>query len=104
MRMWNVDPASLCRKHLLGEHVEMHMFVGHLNKGRRLGRYADGLCERHRIRERHELLASELVARGYNHRSPLPAFDELEEGHVDLRRSERELRGRCAACRRRGAR
>lgn len=25
--MWGVDPSAMCRNHLLGEHVEMHMFV-----------------------------------------------------------------------------
>ena len=32
MRMWMVDPKIMCRKHLLGEHVEHHMFVGTINK------------------------------------------------------------------------
>ena len=32
MRMWNVNPKTLCRKHLLGEHLEIHMFVGSINK------------------------------------------------------------------------
>ena len=33
MRMWNVDVTKMCNKHLLGEHVEMHMFVGIIIKG-----------------------------------------------------------------------
>ena len=33
MRMWNVDPKLMCNKHLLGEHVEMHMFFGTIQKG-----------------------------------------------------------------------
>ena len=33
MRMWLVNPALLCRQHLLGEHVEMHMFAGHILEG-----------------------------------------------------------------------
>lgn len=34
MRMWVVNPKILCRKHLLGEHVELHMATGHLQRGR----------------------------------------------------------------------
>lgn len=33
MRMWMVPPELMCRQHLLGEHVELHMFVGAINKG-----------------------------------------------------------------------
>jgi len=28
MRMWMLNPKALCRKHLMGEHVEIHMLVG----------------------------------------------------------------------------
>ena len=28
MRMWGVDPKQMCRQHLLGEHVELHMQAG----------------------------------------------------------------------------
>ena len=31
MRMWMVNPGFMCNKHLLGEHVECHMLVGHLH-------------------------------------------------------------------------
>lgn len=33
MRMWLVPPSHMCRKHLLGEHVELHMLLGTLKKG-----------------------------------------------------------------------
>ena len=36
MRMWMIDPTMLCTKHLLGEHVELHMFVGTINKNKKL--------------------------------------------------------------------
>jgi Pyrimidine dimer DNA glycosylase len=32
MRMWLVDPRLMCSQHLLGEHVELHMLVGSLNR------------------------------------------------------------------------
>jgi len=28
--MWMTPPAGMCRKHLLGEHVELHMLLGQL--------------------------------------------------------------------------
>ena len=34
MRMWLVPPSHMCRKHLLGEHVELHMLLGTLKKGK----------------------------------------------------------------------
>ena len=59
MRMWKVNPKVMCRQHLLGEHVEMHMFVGCWNKGIKLNGYLEGglveLCE---VKNRHDELAN----------------------------------------------
>lgn len=102
MRMWGVDPAVLCDKHLLGEHVEMHMLVGALNKGIRTRGYQDtGLVVLSRIRARHNALAREMTARGMNHRSPLPPFPRRRGGWLDEAANLRELKRRCKACRRR---
>ena len=99
MRMWNVDPELLCRKHLLGEHVEMHMFVGTLNKNISVKGYVrDGLVEIHKIRERHDLLAKELEKRGYNHKSPLPDYKEFVAGVVSIDNNLTELSRRCPDC------
>ena len=101
MRIWNVNPRTMCRKHLLGEHVELHMMVGALNKGKNLaGFYNDGLIETGLIIPRHEELVLEMTARGYQHASPLPEFDDPQLGHVDLYVADAELRRRCADCRR----
>jgi len=68
MRMWKVNPKSLCRKHLLGEHVECHMFLGSLAKNISLKGYIEkGLVEVHNIIKRHDELAIELGSRGYQH-------------------------------------
>lgn len=72
MRMWMVDPKLMCRKHLLGEHVELHMIVGAINKGKSLeGFLVDNMLEPRSIIRRHEELAEEMARRGYNHKSPL---------------------------------
>lgn len=101
MRMWNVDPKLLCRKHLLGEHVEMHMFVGTMKKGLRLTGYIDGgLIETANLWKRHEALAKEMVRRGYKHNSPLEKLDVgPNEGHVDVEANLKELARRCVDCR-----
>ena len=98
--MWGVNPKLLCRKHLLGEHVEVHMFVGTIRKGISLAGYVrDGLVEVHSLRKRHEELAAEMARRGYNHQSPLPSFEERVEGRVDSFANLQELIRRCPTCR-----
>ena len=101
MRMWNVDPKVLCRKHLLGEHLEMHMFAGALNKGKKLdGFISSGLVEVHKIRERHFDLRVEMLRRGYRHKSPLPLNIKMYiAGKVSKKKNLSELANRCSECR-----
>ena len=102
MRMWMVEPDLLCRKHLMGEHVELHMLVGSLNKGKSVkGFVRDGLIEVHSARDRHEQLAVEMLRRGYNHKSPLPEFDSFIAGSVNVSDNIEELKKRCTECRER---
>lgn len=101
MRMWGVDPEKMCTKHLLGEHVEMHMFVGTINKGVSIQGYVDkGLVDTTKIKERHDALVVEMTRRGMNHKSPLEYQDRLSLGSVDIRESHEELINRCASCKR----
>ncbi len=72
MRMWMIDPKLMCRKHLLGEHRELHALVGILKKGTGIQGYLDNnLIETHNIVNRHEELVKEMTNRGYSHKSPL---------------------------------
>jgi len=75
MRIWDLDPAVLCRAHLLGEHRELHAtwnvitlnkrgYAQHPEVARWHGRLAA-------LFARHEALVAELAARGYRHLSPL---------------------------------
>ena len=50
MRMWMVPPRKMCRKHLLGEHVEIHMAVATL----RLGKSVAGFLEKGQTVSRNE--------------------------------------------------
>jgi len=103
MRMWNVRPELMCRKHLLGEHAEMHMFFVALSLGKMHDGYiCKGLVEVHNIKRRHDELAREMVRRGYRHNSPMSDSPLLATaGFVDIERSYEELQLRCAECRRR---
>lgn len=104
MRMWDVPPECLCRKHLMGEHLEMHMFVGSINKHINMKGFIEkGLVETNKIIERHNILAIEILKRGYNHKSPIEeikgSFDH--KGKVNTQESLNVLSCRCPECRER---
>ena len=101
MRQWLVDPELLCRKHLLGEHVEHHMFVGSIWRGKSVKGYLrDGLLEPKTLQDRHAELVNEMISRGYNHKSPLLKIDvsHLPDGKIDINRNIEDLRSRCDEC------
>ena len=100
--MWNVDPEILCQKHLFGEHVEMHMFLGCIKKGTSLKGYIDkGLVEVNNIKKRHDDLKNEIIKRGYLHKSPLELNDIIlwDIGCVNSEQNINELYNRCEKCR-----
>lgn len=101
MRMWAVDPAFLCRKHLLGEHLELHMFQGILEK--REGIDLTGfyyLVETYNLQSRHECLVEEMFRRGYyGHKTPMTYEDELKFGEIDVEFNIYDLYCRCEECR-----
>jgi len=77
-----VPPAILCRKHLLGEHVETHMYKGTIEKRKRLDGYVrNNLLEFKKLNSRHDALAAEMIKRGMNHKSPL---DFNPENYIDI--------------------
>lgn len=102
MRMWNVDPRLMCREHLLGEHLEMHMFAGAIRKGSSVRGYIEnGLVETGNIKGRHDELVTEMERRGYKHNSPLEDPCCEENGFVDGEKNLGELKSRCPECRER---
>ena len=107
MRMWMLPVSRLCRKHLLGEHNELHMLTGSIVRGKKLtGFVANGLLETAGIRTRHDILATEMFARGYRHQSPLPEYEaalalypaSVQESRVDTAISLADLTSRCPEC------
>ena len=100
MRMWKVNVKKLCNKHLLGEHVEMHMFAGSIKKGNSIKGYIEtGLVEVHNIKKRHDEIAKEMLRRGMNHQSPLKIPKLRKQGKVCKKRSKKDLIKRCKICR-----
>lgn len=109
MRMWLVDPETMCKKHLLGEHLEMHMYVGALRRRTSVKGYLDNnLLELPTLYYRHEELVEELLRRGYKHSSPMDP-DEVDvliqrlpeaylEVEMDREAAARELYRRCPDC------
>lgn len=106
-----VDPKILCRQHLLGEHLEIHMFVGAINKGMRLIGYIDNnLFELDSLEIRHSELVEEMLRRGYKHKSSLPTIrikwnDNvtriISKYKIDRDESLKDLLSRCKECKRR---
>jgi hypothetical protein len=104
MRMWMVTPRIMCRQHLLGEHVEIHMFIGTINRGKQVKGYLEkGLLEVHSLYSRHEELVEEMKRRGYNHHSKVEEKWKTAQklGTVDRKKSLEELLNRCTRCKRR---
>jgi hypothetical protein len=106
-----VEPTKMCRKHLMGEHVEIHMLIGSMRKGKSIKGFIDnGLLEISSIYKRHSDLVSEMIKRGYNHKSDLDELEvkkliskykQYEDMKVNRKKSYDELIGRCNECKER---
>lgn len=77
MRVWDIPPKHLCRKHLLGEHRELHGLWNILTKHKGVGGYSRHpetlrwVGKTKALFLRHEELVKEMKKRGYKHLSPL---------------------------------
>jgi len=77
MRVWDVDPALLCRAHLLGEHRELHAVFSVIANGREgYSRHPEVRRWRGRLpalARRHDALVAEMRRRGWTgHKTDLP--------------------------------
>jgi hypothetical protein len=105
--MWMVNPRILCSQHLLGEHVEIHMFIGTINRGKLVEGYLEkGLLEVHNLYNRHQEIVKEMERRGYNHNSEVDKNWKFVEksGLIDKQKNLGELVSRCSKCKRRHSR
>lgn len=77
MRVWDIHPKHLCRKHLLAEHRELHGLWNILIKHNGKGGYSQHpetlrwVGKTRALYNRHEDLVQEFVRRGYSHHTPL---------------------------------
>ena len=106
MRMWMVDPKILCRKHLLGEHGEIHKHRHNFVKQHSIKNRVSPVVqiEPSSMEKRHDELAEEMLRRGFNHQSPFeqPDISYLPIDHqlakVDIENSLQDLKTRCPEC------
>jgi hypothetical protein len=90
MRVWDIHPKHLCRKHLLAEHRELHGLWNILTiHGGRGGysRHPETLRWRGKLKalyRRHQALAAEFARRGYRHFSPLDPRKATGQGSQDI--------------------
>ena len=110
MRMWMCNPSIMCKNHLLGEHKEIHMLVGAIQKKKRLDNYIKNNClELTAIESRHNELVEEFLMRGWDsgicHNSPIEYYDysyldpHIIEHKVNKEESLKDLITRCKECR-----
>ena len=100
--MWMVDPRILCRQHLLGEHAEIHMFIGTISRGNSVKGYLDkGLLEVHSLYNRHDELVKEMKRRNYRHYSAISKKWKQTNmiGSINREKNLKQLINRCSRCR-----
>lgn len=98
-----VNPVGMCRQHLLGEHLEIHMFVKSVLKDKNLHGFVTNNClEFGSLKLRHDDLVVEMASRGYKHSSPLeqPSTElfYLINSRIDRGLSLQLLHSRCLEC------
>jgi hypothetical protein len=111
MRMWLCDPKIMCQKHLCGEHLETHMFLGSLKKRKKIDGYIkNNLFEPRSLYQRHKDLADEMIKRGYNHKTDIREEEcgcvldlpvEKQYWEIDKEKSLKDLLKRCPECNKR---
>lgn len=84
MRVWDIHPKHLCRKHLLAEHRELHGLWNILTKHGTKGGYSRHpetlrwVGKTRALFNRHEGLVEEFSRCGYSHHTPLD--EKLAQG------------------------
>ena len=104
--MWMVQPDMLCRKHLLGEHGELHKHKHNFEKQHSISKRIAPVVqiEPSKMQQRHDELVVEMKRRRYNHQSPYEQPDisylpeEERNAMVDPFISIQDLKNRCSEC------
>lgn len=104
--MWMVNPRLLCRKHLLGEHGEIHKHRHNFVKQHSISKRVSPVVqiEPANMKKRHDELAEEMLRRGFNHNSPFEQPDisylpeEEQHAQVNISIACVDLIERCPSC------
>jgi hypothetical protein len=110
--MWMIEPKLMCRKHLLGEHLELHMLLSSIKKGKKLDGFIDKrIIEPINIYYRHFLIVEEMNRIGFNHKTDIDQIEwlyiaadiilkdeKLYHATVDKNKSISDLTFRCKQC------
>jgi hypothetical protein len=75
MRIWDLPQEKLCKKHLLGEHSELHAIWSIITKGKKgYSFHPEVIRWKGKLKAlylKHEEIVHEMKKRGYKHNSPL---------------------------------
>ena len=100
--MYNLYPTLLCDRHLLKEHMDIHMFKRALDlKVDICQEIKEGKIETHNLIKRHNELMVEIEARGYIHNTPIGKGEYKEQGKVDKTKVVAYLAIFCEDCKKR---
>lgn len=101
MRIWDIDPNNLCRKHLLSEHRELHGLWNILTIHKEKGGYSHHpetlrwRGKKKALYKRHQELVKEMTRRGYKHNSSLDEKLARDSDEQDVllnsRKSQKEI-------------
>ena len=102
-----IEPRLLCKKHLIGEHGELHKFRSSFEKGYKIDKRVCPVVqiEPLKMKERHDQLVEEMKIRGYNHKSSYeqPGLSKYNPDQLnvkaDLEYNIKDLAARCEVCR-----
>lgn len=108
-RQWLTDPNMMCKQHLLGEHLEAHIFVSKMHKLNKLDGFRKGsmFFGAEYVQYRHDIIARYLSRfSGKEHKTPLHIGDLeiinyplIKPAEKDFAKSNDDLYGRCQRCR-----
>lgn len=75
MRIWDISPKNLCRKHLIAEHGELHSMWSIITNGKKgFSKHPETMRWQGKLKAlylRHEKLVKEMKKRGYSHNSTI---------------------------------
>ena len=99
MRIWDIPPKDLCRKHLTAEHAELHGLWSIIVSGKKgYSRHPETIRWKGKLKalyDRHEDLAAEMENRGYSHRSPLEkqkaTGKDVQDVFLDSPRKQKQI-------------